>query len=42
MTKFRGLGDCVFGLAFVAGVMALGYGALSLICEKAMIVAGLN
>lgn len=42
MTKLRGVGDCVFGLLFAGAVMALGYGALSMICEKAMIVASVN
>ena len=42
MTSLRNVGDCVFGLIFAAGVMVLGYGALSLICERAMVVASLN
>jgi len=42
MEKARSFGECLFGVALVAAVIAVGYGACGQLAQKAMIVAGLN
>jgi hypothetical protein len=42
MMRLKALGECVLCAAALAGALALGYGALALLCQRAFTVAGLN
>jgi hypothetical protein len=42
MDKVRSFGECAIGIALIAAVIALGYGACGRVVESAMIVAALN
>jgi hypothetical protein len=42
MEKMPTLGECALAVVVLAAVIATGYGALSLVCQRAFMVAGLN
>lgn len=42
MDKVRSFGECAIGLALIAVVIALGYGACGHVVQSAMTVAALN
>lgn len=42
MRGARSTGDCIVAVALLIGVIAVGWGALAMYSQKAMIVAGLG
>jgi hypothetical protein len=42
MQKAKAWGECVVGLGLVALSLAIGYGAMAVLAERSMYMAGLN